>query len=140
MHIPMKVDYGVRALVHLAIYGKEKPVRASEIAKTTSIPEAYLAQLLHEFSKNGVVRSTRGPHGGHLLAMDPSEIKLSLVMESLGSREQPVSCLEDVSSCVHFPGCAQREVWQNIAAAVSNILESTTIKDLASNTPVTTLV
>ena len=39
MYIPIKVDYGVRALVDLALYGDEGPVRASEIAKRTVIPE-----------------------------------------------------------------------------------------------------
>ena len=46
MYIPIKVDYGVRALVDLAVNGTDGPVRASEIAKRTVIPEQYLAQVL----------------------------------------------------------------------------------------------
>ena len=57
MNIPIKVDYGVRALVDLAMNGEGKPVRASEIAARTSIPEPYLAQVLHGLSKNGISRA-----------------------------------------------------------------------------------
>ena len=84
MYIPIKVDYGVRALVDLALYGAGGPVRASEIAKRTVIPEQYLAQVLHTLNKSGFTGSHRGPRGGHFLAMEPSDIRLSNVMMSLG--------------------------------------------------------
>ena len=61
MHIPMKVDYGVRALVDLALHAGDGPVRAADIASRTVIPEAYLAQVLHALNKSGFVSSHRGP-------------------------------------------------------------------------------
>ena len=134
MNIPIKVDYGVRALVDIAMDGSGKPVRASVIAGRTSIPEPYLAQVLHGLSKNGIIKSVRGPQGGHLLAKAPSEIRLSKVMACLGGTETPVACLEDASSCIHVPVCAQREVWRNVAETVFKILDSTTIEDLVNRT------
>ena len=134
MNIPIKVDYGVRALVDIAMNGSGKPVRASVIAGRTSIPEPYLAQVLHGLSKNGIIKSVRGPQGGHLLAKAPSEIRLSKVMACLGGTETPVACLEDASSCIHVPACAQREVWRNVAETVFKILDSTTIEDLVNRT------
>lgn len=136
MYIPIKVDYGVRALVDLALNGTEGPVRASEIAKRTVIPEPYLAQVLHTLNKSGFTGSQRGPRGGHFLAMEPSDIRLSGVMLSLGAMETPVACLTDNTICIHSPACAQREVWRTVAEAVFNILDSTTIEDLVNSTPV----
>ena len=136
MYIPIKVDYGVRALVDLAIYGDQGPVRASEIAKRTVIPEPYLAQVLHTLNKGGFTGSQRGPRGGHFLAMEPSDIRLSSVMSSLGAMESPVACLTDNTICIHSPACAQREVWRTVADAVFNILDSTTIEDLVNSTPI----
>ena len=136
MYIPIKVDYGVRALVDLALYGDRGPVRASEIAKRTVIPEPYLAQVLHTLNKSGFTGSQRGPRGGHFLAMDPSDIRLSGVMSSLGAMETPVACLTDNTICIHSPACAQREVWRTVADAVFNILDSTTIEDLVNSTPI----
>ena len=136
MCIPMKVDYGVRALVDLALNGSDAPVRAGEIASRTVIPEQYLAQVLHALSKGGFTRSQRGPQGGHLLAMHPSEIRLSKVMTCLGGTEAPVACLADNTICIHSQACAQREVWRTVAEAVFNILDSTTIEDLVKSTPI----
>ena len=90
MHVPIKVDYGVRALVYLAINGKDAPIRASEIAASSAVPQPYLAQVLHTLNKNGIIQSQRGPQGGHSLAKSPSEIRLSRVMACLGGTETPV--------------------------------------------------
>jgi len=136
MYIPIKVDYGVRALVDLALNGDEGPVRASEIARRTVIPQQYLAQVLHTLNKSGFTDSQRGPRGGHFLAMRPSDIRLSSVMVSLGGTEAPVACLADNTICIHSPCCAQREVWRSVAEAVFNILDSTTIEDLVNSTPI----
>ena len=63
MKIPMKVDYGVRALVELALHYGEGPVQTAEIAYKQGIPEAYLDQLMTTLHKFGFVSSRRGPQG-----------------------------------------------------------------------------
>ena len=56
MHVPIKVDYGVRALVDLAMYGSDgNSLRASDISQRTAIPNAYLAQVLNSLKKAGLV-------------------------------------------------------------------------------------
>ena len=134
MHIPIKVDYGVRALVDLASQSDSRPIRSTEISSRTAIPQPYLAQVLNALGKGGLIRSQRGPQGGHALAMEPEDIRLSTVMACLGSSETLVGCLDDSNSCVHVPGCAQREVWQAVDAAVFSILDSTTVADLVERT------
>ena len=134
MHIPIKVDYGVRALVDLALHADDEPIRATEIAARTAIPEPYLAQVFHAMSKFGLVRSHRGPQGGHALALVPAKIKLSMVMACLGGTDNLVGCLDDDTMCIHVPACAQREVWRSVEQAVFAILDSTTIADLAQRT------
>lgn len=134
MYIPIKVDYGVRALVDLALNGGDRPVRASEIAKRAAIPEQFLAQVLYSLNKSGITGSHRGPRGGHFLAMQPADIRLSSVMMSLGGTESPVACLSDSSACIHITCCAQRDVWRSVAEAVYDILDSTTIQDLVNST------
>ena len=138
MHIPIKVDYGVRALVDLAMDTTDSPVRAADIARRTAIPEQFLAQVLHTLSRSGFVKSQRGPTGGHSLAIEATEIRLSEVVVALGGPDTPVGCLDDTNMCIHVPACAQREVWRSVADAVFKILNSTTIADLADRTRVVT--
>ena len=132
MRIPMKVDYGVRALVELAQHIGDGLVPTTEIASRQDIPEPYLDQVLSTLQKSGIVRSRRGPQGGHTLAKVPSEIDLGMVMETLEGKGAPLVCIEDPAECTLSGACAQREVWQTVEATVHNVLSATTIADLAT--------
>tara|TARA_Y100000588_G_C14262008_1_gene928041 strand:+ start:2140 stop:2577 length:438 start_codon:yes stop_codon:yes gene_type:complete len=135
MRVPIKVDYGVRALVDLAVNGKEfGPVRSVDMSKRTAIPKAYLAQVLYSLRVGGFVKSTRGPGGGHRLGRNASEIKISDVMHCLDGKENLVKCFKDDCFCSHVPMCAQREVWMDVEKVVFNLLESISIDDLAKKT------
>ncbi len=131
MKVPMKVDYGVRALVDLALNYGEGPVQAAEIAYRQGIPEAYLDQLMTTLHKFGFIISRRGPQGGHRLAMDPSEIKLSMVMATLDGHSSPLDCLINPDDCVFSDSCAQQEVWKAVEEAIQNLLSSISLADLA---------
>ena len=135
MHVPIKVDYGVRALVDLAIYGSDgNSLRSSDISARTAIPNAYLAQVLNSLKRAGFVKSIRGPNGGHELAVDPDTIHLSSIMEVLDGTDNLVNCLGDDNFCVHSPACAQKEIWRTVEEAIHGVLFSITVADLARRT------
>jgi Rrf2 family protein len=130
MHVPIQVDYGVRALVDLAEREGQGAVRATEIARRRTIPEPYLARVLLTLQKHGLTRSQRGPQGGHSLAKEPSQITMGMVMDYLGGTQVLVNCLDDEGLCAQTPDCGQREVWQEVEEAIHRVLDSTTIANL----------
>ena len=132
MKVPMKVDYGVRALVELAQRYGDGSVQSVEIAERQSIPEPYLDQLLATLGRFGLIRSRRGPQGGHALAKAPSEISLGMVMAGLEGTAAPLECIDEPAECNLSNICAQREVWRSVEDAVQSVLNSTTIADLAN--------
>ena len=131
MRIPMKVDYGVRALVELALHYGEGPVQSAQIAYNQGVPEAYLDQLMTTLHKFGFVISRRGPQGGHRLAGEPETINLSMVMATLDGNTSPLDCLIHPNDCVFSDSCAQQEVWKSVEDAVQNLLRNITLADLA---------
>ena len=132
MKVPMKVDYGVRALVDLAQRYGGGAVQTVEIAERQNIPEPYLDQLLTTLSKFGFIRSRRGPQGGHVLAKAPSEISLGMVMAGLEGTTAVLDCITEPAECTLSDICAQRDVWKSVEEAVHSVLSSTTIADLAN--------
>ena len=133
MRIPMKVDYGVRALVDLVQHGgTDRPARTADIAVRQGIPEPYLNQVLTVLSKSGFIRSRRGPQGGHVLARHPGTITLGAVVETLEGRTSPLECIDDAAECALSPNCAQREIWRDVEDASHAVLTTTTIGDLAA--------
>ncbi len=130
MKIPMRVDYGVRALVELALHYGEGSVQTADIAGSQGIPEAYLDQLMSTLHKYGFVVSRRGPQGGHRLAMDPQDINLHMVMSTLDGNLSPIDCLITPTDCVFSDSCAQQEVWKSVEEAVEEVLRNIKISDL----------
>ena len=131
MRIPMKVDYGVRALVELALHHGEGHLHTADIARNQGIPEAYLDQLMTTLHKFGFVVSRRGPQGGHRLAMEPRDINLHMVMKTLDGSLSPLDCLINPTECVFSESCAQQEVWKSVEGAVEEVLRNINLSDLA---------
>ena len=131
MKIPMRVDYGVRALVELALNYGEGPVQASVIASKQGIPEAYLDQLMTTLHKCGFILSRRGPQGGHWLAAEPSVINLDMVIRTLDANSSPLDCLINPLDCVFSESCAQQEVWKSVEDAIQDVLSKITLAELA---------
>ena len=131
MKIPMRVDYGVRALVELALHYGDGPVPTAEIAAKQGIPVAYLDQLMASLNKFGFVVSRRGPRGGHSLARPPAAINLSMVMSTLDANSSPLDCLVNPLDCVLSDSCAQQEVWKSVEDAIRELLSNITLADLA---------
>jgi len=130
MKIPMKVDYGVRALVELARHYGEGHVQTSDIASRQGIPEPYLEQLMTTLQKFGFVQSRRGPQGGHLLAMSPESLDLGMVMNTLEGNGSPLDCFIDPNDCIFSDSCAQQEIWKSVEESIQSVLSSTTLAHL----------
>lgn len=88
MRVSSRVDYGVRALFDLACNGGSAPVQSREIAQRQGIPEPYLHQLLGALNRGGLVRSSRGPSGGHRLTQAPDAVTLYDIWLVLEGRDR----------------------------------------------------
>ena len=132
MKLSSKGDYGVRALIELALHSGEGPVQRAEIAARQHIPESYLDHLLAQLRRDGFVRSVRGPGGGHLLTRDPQDICLLHVIESLEGSVAPIACVEEGAECPHGPGeCPQAWVWGDIYQEMRRRLGAVSLAELA---------
>ena len=131
MKLTMKGDYGLRAMLDLTTYYGQGPIESTDIARRQYIPEQYLDQILMKLRKEGLVKSVRGPKGGHMLAKPPTQITMAQVMKALEGNTPLIECLPTPDFCKLSPGCALREVWQKIDEMTQQILTSTTIDELA---------
>lgn len=127
----MRTDYGVRAVTDLAQHYGRGLIQCRDIANRQRIPENYLDQLMTDLRKAGLVKSTRGPAGGHQLARPPSGVTMGQVVEALEGPLFPIGCLDSSGNCALSPNCAQREVWTEIHELTRRVLDSTTVEDLA---------
>ena len=124
----MRSDYGAHAVIELARRYGQGPVQCAEIAANQKIPEAYLDQLLSGLRRVGIIRSVRGPHGGHELARDPRQLTLGDIVTALEGPVVPHEFVHSPSSDVD--ACAVRNAWLEAAQASQDVLDHTTIQEL----------
>ncbi|MFH1347500.1 MAG: Rrf2 family transcriptional regulator [Candidatus Margulisiibacteriota bacterium] len=82
MKFSIRVQYGLQAMLELALKYGGGPIQIADIAKNQKIPIRYLEQLLLVLKRRGVVASTRGKHGGYSLAKHPSDIAVLEIIEA----------------------------------------------------------
>jgi Rrf2 family protein len=131
MRMTMKGDYGVRAMIDLATRYGRGPVPSSEIAARQLIPEHFLDQLLITLRRAGLLKSQRGPQGGHMLARPPSQITMGDIIHALDGNTAPMECVPNPSACELSPGCGIRGVWIQVEDYAQQVLNATTLEQLA---------
>ncbi len=84
MTFSAKSEYALVALIELAaVQAQGHTLQVGEICRRQGIPDRYLEQLLTSLRKAGVLRSSRGPHGGYQLARPAAEITVAEVIACL---------------------------------------------------------
>ena len=132
MRLSSKTDYGLRALIDLALHASGLPVQSHDIATRQGIPESYLNQLLILLRRAGLIRSLRGPQGGHQLARPPRAISIADVVAAL---DGPAA-----SEAAKQPGeergndaatdLVVRAAWQRVNATINDALGRITLDTL----------
>jgi len=107
----------------------EKPVAAKDVAGRLGVSEAHLSKVLQRLSKAGIVRSTRGPHGGFRLAHDANDVTLLDVYEAIEGSVAPATCLLKRSVC--HKGCLLGDLIRDITEQVRDQLASARLADLS---------
>ena len=126
MKLSAKAEYACLAVLALTRQQPDDPpMRIREIAEAHGIPERYLVQILLQLKSGGLVVSTRGAAGGYRLARPPNEISLAEVLEAIDGPEEPARSHPEPSAQV------LQSVWERIRAAERQILQETSLSDLA---------
>ena len=131
LRISRKIDYGLRAMIYLASIPMESVVPFREIARQMDVPEDFLAKILKTLVDQGLVKSTRGPHGGYALARDPAQVSFLDVIEAV---EGPVAlnvCLDGEDACGHSTSCTMVDVWRQGQDRMLDVYRQAKLAELA---------
>lgn len=83
MQVSSRGEYGILALIDLAVHRHSGPIKIREVAQRQNIPKKYLEQVLLDLKRGGIVGSNRGKNGGYYLDEDPEAVTLIDVLEIL---------------------------------------------------------
>lgn len=132
MRLTSKTDYGLRALIDLALHESGLPVQSRDIATRQGIPESYLNQLLILLRRAGLIRSLRGPQGGHHLARPTRAISIADIITALDGPTASESATPSSEARGSDAATDQvvREAWEQVNAAIAGALGRITLEML----------
>ena len=122
-------QYGLQATIYLAVQG-EAPILSKVIATQLGIPPHFLAKILQELSKRGLLLSFKGRGGGFKLSRDPNAITLMDVVLAIEGEGFGTQCLLGLAECSEEVPCPIHSQWKVVKAATLRMLGEQSVKDL----------
>lgn len=86
--LSQKTRYALKALLELAALPGGTTLSAAAISARRSIPAKFLAAILFELKRDGLVRGLRGRSGGYRLARGAADISFGIVLRSMAGRDK----------------------------------------------------
>lgn len=135
MKLSTKGRYAMVALADLATAGPDTLTSLAAIAKRQDISLPYLEQLFVKLRRAGLVESARGPGGGYRLARDPSDIRVSEVLQAV---DETVSALHTGAGATGGLSGSRAQsltnrLWEGLSAHVYVFLHQTRLSDVIAN-------
>jgi Rrf2 family protein len=134
MYLSAKGEYGIMAVLDLALAGELVPVQAKGIADRQGIPVRFLEHILRALRHAGLVESARGVHGGYRLARPADQIRLGDVIQAV---EGPIAMPNRATTRLRngngrraSHGSLVQGVWDEVKVSVLDTLNRTTLADL----------
>ena len=132
MKLTTKGRYAVMAMADLASYSKDKPVSLSEIAIRQNISLAYLEQLFIRLKEKKLVKSVRGVHGGYILNLPASEIKISNIFFAVNEEIKTLNCKKDSKKGCNNKSikCITHNLWDKLDNHINGFFDNVKLEEL----------
>lgn len=125
--VPAQLDYGIRALVTLALSDDEF-TKVDVIATDHGLSRKFLAQILVHLRNAGIVDTHRGSEGGYRLAREPADVTISEVFAALSPElDLPRHWVNDSHAAA-----VTHDAWDQIGDAIRLALRGLTVADFVS--------
>lgn len=135
MRISTRGRYALRAMVDLAQHAGSEPVSRQELSERQEISADYVAQLFRHLQAAGLVEGVKGPGGGYRLVGDPTLIRAGDVVRAVEGPVAVVQCIlpcpDEGPYCSRVDRCVTHLLWKKVSEAVTEVLDSVTLKDMA---------
>lgn len=127
--------YGIRAVIYLASRADGKSIiDIKKISKDLGLPAPFLAKILQQLTRQKLLSSTKGPHGGFSLLKAPSEITLFDIVKTIDGEEVFTNCIIHNSSCksvnMEKKSCPLHDDYSSIRKVLIDLFRSKSIAEI----------
>ncbi|MSN96971.1 Rrf2 family transcriptional regulator [Campylobacter sp. FMV-PI01] len=123
-------EYALFSLIFIA--KKSKPQDVDTISKELEISKSFLAKILQNMAKDGILNSFKGVKGGFALARDRDKINLKEIINSAERHEATVfECSISIEDCPKKNDkCEIWSIFNSLQLKVDDFLDTITLDDI----------
>ena len=100
------------------------------IAEEEQIPAHFLAKILQQIARKGLLKSSKGPTGGFCLKVPATKLKLLDIIDAVDGLSSFNGCAGGLPECTSSRACSLCERWKPVQSRIMIFLGRTTIADL----------
>ncbi|MBN8880622.1 MAG: Rrf2 family transcriptional regulator [Chitinophagaceae bacterium] len=117
-------EYAIRAMIFIAQKSKNgNKVGIKEIAKGVDSPEHYIAKILQELGKKGLLLSLKGPNGGFYLDKETLEYSLADIVKVVDGDKLFTGCGLGLKQCSETHPCPIHHEFKSLRRGIQTMLE-----------------
>lgn len=121
-------EYAIRAVFYIARRSEEgHKVGIKEIAENINSPEPFLAKILQQLSREGLIQSAKGPNGGFYVDTRGLKRPLADIVTALDGHEIFTGCGMGLTYCSEKNPCPLHEDFKKIRKQITEMLQTTSI-------------
>lgn len=124
-------EYAIRAMIFIAQKSRDgNKVGIKDIAKGIDSPEHFIAKILQELGRKGVVQSLKGPTGGFYLDNSGRKTSLATIVKAVDGDDIFSGCGLGLKQCSDRHPCPLHHEFTKIRKDITNMLNKTRVGDL----------
>jgi len=127
-------EYALQAVLYLALKPQSDLTSIRELTKQLDIPYHFVAKILQDLTRKGLLVSHKGPAGGFGLGMPSKDITLLQIVESIDGLSFMKNCVFGFPNCDKDHSCAVHSQWEEIRSKIQNMLATKSIYEMAMET------
>ncbi len=121
-------EYAIRAMIFIAQksrHGERTGIK--DISKGIDSPEHFMAKILQDLSRKGLVQSVKGPHGGFYMSEDNLTITLAEIVNAIDGDRLFTGCGLGLKACSEKKPCPIHDEFKIIRRKIQSMLETTRV-------------
>lgn len=127
-------EYGIRAMIFVAkTCERTKKIGIKEIAKGIVAPEHFIAKIMQELSRKGLIESTKGPNGGFYFEKEELNISIADIVKVLDGDQLFSGCALGLPECSGKEPCPIHFEFKKIREQIFALMQNTKILDFYEN-------
>ncbi len=125
-------EYALQAILYISTKDGNSFTDIKEISKKLSIPHHFLAKILQNLSRSGILKSHKGPAGGFALGRNPQEITLYQLEVPIAGDGFLNECVLGLPVCSSENPCPVHNRWGKLREEIYEMLAGKNITQMVS--------